>query len=429
MTSKSSIPDASDTGKLARLLAEFAQFGGLATGGVTRLCASAADGEARDAFATLLREAGAEVSTDRIGNQFGIFRLGSRADAPLVMMGSHLDSQPRGGRFDGVLGVLAAFEAGRRLVLAKRAGVLFDSDFCAVNWTNEEGARFRPSLLGSGTFVGKINVDDALASRDDDGVTLSDALAAIGYRGTDAPPRAPSCYVELHVEQGALLEAEAVPVGIVTRNWGAAKIDVSFKGEQAHTGPAKMGSRRDALFAAAQLICDVRAIADKWPDRIHTSVGRLVVQPNSPNVVPSQTDLSIELRAVDNSILHEAEIIAMQAINDAAKRANVAAEIGNRTSRPIRVLPPAVGELVKLCASEAGVRSREIDTVSGHDALNLIDTCPTGLVFVPSVGGIAHNENEDTHSADLDTGMTVLLRVATRLCQSGGDPVAAARGA
>jgi N-carbamoyl-L-amino-acid hydrolase len=201
-----------------------------------------------------------------------------------------------------------------------------------------------------------------------------------------------------------------VPIGIVTRNWGAAKIDVSFKGEQAHTGPAKMGARRDALFAAAQLICDVRAIADKWPDRIHTSVGRLVVQPNSPNVVPSQTDLSIELRAVDDSILQEAEIIAMQAIDTAAQRANVAVEIGNRTSRSIRVLPPAVGELVKRCALEAGVRSREIDTVSGHDALSLLDTCPTGLVFVPSVGGIAHNEKEDTHSDDLDTGMTVLIR-------------------
>jgi N-carbamoyl-L-amino-acid hydrolase len=428
MTSNSSIPDASCTGELANLLGRFAQFGGLATGGVTRLCASAADGEARDAFTALLREAGAEVSVDAVGNQFGIFRLAERPGAPLVMMGSHLDSQPRGGRFDGVLGVLAAFEAGRRLMLEKRAGVLFNSDFCAVNWTNEEGARFRPSLLGSGTFVGKMSVDEALTSRDDNGVTLSDALAAVGYRGTDAPPRAPSCYVELHVEQGALLEADNVPIGIVTRNWGAAKIDVSFRGEQAHTGPAKMGARRDALFAAAQLICDVRAIADKWPDRIHTSVGRLVVQPNSPNVVPSQTDLSIELRAVDNDILRDAEIIAMHAIDQAAQRANVAVEIGNRSSRPIRVLPSAVGELVKLCALEAGVRSREIDTVSGHDALSLLDMCPVGLVFVPSIGGIAHNENENTHSDDLDTGMAVLMRVATRLCQSGGDPVAAARG-
>jgi N-carbamoyl-L-amino-acid hydrolase len=429
MTSNSSIPETSETGKLTSLLAHFAQFGGLTTGGVTRLCASAADGEARDAFATLLRDAGAEVLTDGVGNQFGIFRLAHRTGAPLVMMGSHLDSQPRGGRFDGVLGVLAAFEAGRRLMLAKHAGASFDCDFCAVNWTNEEGARFRPSLLGSGTFVGKITMDDALASRDDDGVTLADALAAIGYRGKDAPPPAPSCYVELHVEQGALLEADDVPIGIVTRNWGAAKMDVSFKGEQAHTGPAKMGARRDALFAAAQVICDVRAIAHKWHDRIHTSVGRLVVQPNSPNVVPSQTELSIEMRAIEDSILQEAETIAIQAIERAARLANVTFEIVNRTSRPIRVLPSAVGELVKVCARAAGVRSREIDTVSGHDALSLLDTCPTGLVFVPSIGGIAHNENEDTHADDLDTGMTVLMDVATRLCQSGGDPViAAARG-
>lgn len=430
MTLNSSIPEKPDStlnppGELARLLTRFGTFGGLATGGVTRLCASAADGEARDAFAALLREAGADVLTDGVGNQFGVFRLTDTADAPLVMMGSHLDSQPRGGRFDGALGVLAAFEAGRRLLLARRAGTTFNAHFCAVNWTNEEGARFRPSLLGSGTFVGKIRLEDALDSRDDDGVSLAAALDAIGYRGTDTPPAKPACYVELHVEQGGLLEADQVPIGIVTRNWGAAKIDVCFKGEQAHTGPAKMHARRDALFAASQVICDVRAIADQWPDRVHTSVGRLVVQPNSPNVVPAQTDLSIELRAVDNTLLQEAEALAMKAIEQAARRANVSHEIGSRTSRPIRVLPPAVGDLVKLCADRAGVKSRAIDTVSGHDALSLLDLCPTGLVFVPSIGGIAHNENEDTHTNDLDIGMTVLMAVAQSLCTSDGDPVAA----
>lgn len=430
MTLNSSIPEPLDAtlnppGELARLLTRFSQFGGLATGGVTRLCASAADGEARDAFAALLADAGAEVLTDGVGNQFGIFRLTETPQAPLVMMGSHLDSQPRGGRFDGVLGVLAAFEAGRRLMHAKHAGAVFNADFCAVNWTNEEGARFRPSLLGSGSFVGKIRMEDALASRDDDGVSLAEALDAIGYRGNDAPPPAPACYVELHVEQGGLLEADKVPIGIVTRNWGAAKIDVRFTGEQAHTGPAKMHTRRDALFAASQVICEVRALADRWPERIHTSVGRLVVQPNSPNVVPAQTDLSIELRAVDDAILQEAEALAMQAVEAAARRANVGYEIGNRTSRPIRVLPAAVGDLVRMCARQARVESREIDTVSGHDALSLLDLCPTGLMFVPSVGGIAHNENEDTHSDDLDTGMTVLMAVAQRLCTSAGDPVAA----
>ncbi|WP_250527519.1 Zn-dependent hydrolase [Caballeronia sp. GAWG2-1] len=429
MTSQSFMPEAlgaGEPGTLAALLTRFAAFGGLKTGGVTRLCASAADGAARDAFATLLRDAGAHVVTDAVGNQFGVFTLTDAVDAPLVMMGSHLDSQPRGGRFDGVLGVLAAFEAGRRLMLARRAGASFNANFCAVNWTNEEGARFRPSLLGSGTFTGKIAVADALASIDDDGVTLAVALAAIGHDGVDAPPPVPACYVEMHVEQGGLLEAESVPVGVVTRNWGAAKMDVRFMGEQAHTGPAKMHARRDALFAASQLICDVRAIADEWPERIHTSVGRLVVQPNSPNVVPAQTDLSVELRAVDNAILREAEARILACIDAAAKRANVGVQILSRTSRPIRELPPAVGNLVRTCARAAGVQSRDIDTISGHDALSLLDVCPTGLMFVPSVGGIAHNENEETHGEDLDTGMTVLMGAAYRLCVSRGDPVAAA---
>src|SRR5471032_2677565 len=190
MISTSFIPEPAGSGKagvgqVARMLEQFAVFGGLETGGVTRLCASAADGEARDAFAALLEAAGAQVRTDSVGNQYGIFRLAASEDAPLVMMGSHLDSQPQGGRFDGVLGVLGALETGRRLMQAKREGVVFNADFCAVNWTNEEGARFRPSLLGSGTFSGRINAEDALASRDDDGLTLAEALDAIGYLGTD----------------------------------------------------------------------------------------------------------------------------------------------------------------------------------------------------------------------------------------------------
>ncbi|SOE96470.1 N-carbamoyl-L-amino-acid hydrolase [Burkholderia sp. D7] len=408
------------------MLEQFAVFGGLETGGVTRLCASAADGEARDAFAALLDAAGAQVRTDSVGNQYGIFRLAASEDAPLVMMGSHLDSQPQGGRFDGVLGVLGALETGKRLMQSKREGVVFNANFCAVNWTNEEGARFRPSLLGSGTFSGRIKAEDALASRDDDGLTLAEALDAIGYLGTDKPPPVPACYVELHVEQGAILETEGVPIGIVTRNWGAAKMDVCFHGEQAHTGPTKMHSRRDALFAAAQTICDVRDIADRWPDRIHTSVGRLVVQPNSPNVVPARADLSIELRAVDDGILRSAEELATQAIQNAATKANVRVDVSSRTARPIRTLPAALSDLIKLCAAETGHVSREIDTVSGHDALSLLDVCPTGLVFVPSVGGIAHNEREETHPDDIERGMAVVTRVARRLCQSLGDPKQAA---
>jgi beta-ureidopropionase / N-carbamoyl-L-amino-acid hydrolase len=203
-------------------------------------------------------------------------------------------------------------------------------------------------------------------------------------------------------------------------------MDVCFHGEQAHTGPTKMRSRRDALFAAAQTICDVRDIADRWPDRIHTSVGRLVVQPNSPNVVPARADLSIELRALDDDILRSAEELATQAIQKAAAKANVRVDVSSRTARPIRSLPSVLSDLIKLCAAETGHVCREIDTVSGHDALSLLDVCPTGLLFVPSVGGIAHNEREETHPDDVDRGMAVLTRVALRLCQSRGDPKQAA---
>jgi N-carbamoyl-L-amino-acid hydrolase len=311
---------------------------------------------------------------------------------------------------------------------AKRAGVVFNADFCAVNWTNEEGARFRPSLLGSGTFVGSLPLEVALSSQDDEGITLRQALASIGYLGSDKVPL-PTCYLELHVEQGTVLETAGVPIGIVTRNWGATKIDLAFEGEQAHTGPTAMYSRRDALLAAAHAICDVRGIADQWPDRLHTSVGRLVVKPNSSNVVAARTYLSVELRSADDSILVAAGALADAAIKAAAERAQVGLRIVARSDRPIRMMPDAIPQLVAIAAAETGHRSLRLDTVSGHDALSLLGICPIGLVFVPSVGGIAHNEREETREADMESGAAVMLQTAFRLCRSSGNPERAIQAA
>lgn len=409
------------------LFDRFAACGATPGGGVDRQCATPADGEARAAFAAALRAAGAEVRLDAVGNQFGVFRLADGAGAPLVMMGSHLDSQPRGGRFDGALGVAAAAGVGAALMAAKCAGARFDADFCAVNWTNEEGARFRPSLLGSGAFAGKHDAAFALSRADDDGVTLHAALDLIGGLGTDAPPPVPACYLELHVEQGVALEKSGSTIGVVTRNWGAAKFEVVFEGEQAHTGPCPMELRRDALLAAAYLIADARELADRWPGALHTSVGRLVVEPNSANVVPSRVRLSLELRSGDDDVLAHATDAAEAAIRTAARRANVTTTLAERADRPIRPLPPEVADLVEICAEAAGFPSRRMDTVAGHDAIGLLGLCPTGLIFVPSVGGVAHNEREETSDADIEAGFAVCLEAASRLCRSGGSPERAAR--
>jgi N-carbamoyl-L-amino-acid hydrolase len=410
---------------MLELLQRFAVFGATPKGGVTRLCGSSEDKQARDLFAAELAAAGAQTRTDAVGNQFGIFPLTDAEDAPLVMMGSHLDSQPCAGKLDGALGVAAALSTGAALLEAKRQGAKFNANFCAVNWTNEEGARFRPSLLGSGTFAGAFAADYALARRDDAGVSLGDALDTIGYRGTDAPPQ-PACYLELHIEQGSVLEDEGARIGIVTRNWGAVKLDVVFTGEQAHTGPTPMERRKDALLAAAYAIADIRAIAAHWPGQVHSSVGRMIISPNSANVVPARVELSVEVRSADDEVLAKASEMAVAAIAAAGPRAAVTAEIAGRSNRLARGLPPEVSELVALCAAEAGHKSRLMDTVAGHDALSLLGLCPMGLIFVPSIGGITHNEAEATAEEDLLAGLDVCLRAVRRLCLAGGAPDAAA---
>ncbi|TCK29182.1 N-carbamoyl-L-amino-acid hydrolase [Ancylobacter aquaticus] len=402
------------------LFIAFAACGATPAGGVHRLCGSPADGEARAVFDLAVRQAGGTVCIDAVGNQYGVFSLAPQDDAPLVMFGSHLDSQPNGGRFDGALGVAAALAVGEALIADKRAGADFSADFCAVNWTNEEGARFRPSLLGSGFFAGRHDAAYALARTDDDDVSLGEALAAIGQSGSDAPPKMPACYLELHVEQGVTLEQAGVPLGIVRRNWGAAKFDIRFDGEPAHTGPTPMPRRRDALLAAAYLIAEIRAVADRWPGAVHSSVGRLIVRPNSSNVVPSEVSLSAEIRAVEDGILREAGALAAQAVRDAAARAGVAIGRCERADRPGRPLPGEVRDLVVACANALGLPHIELDTVSGHDALSLLGLCPTGLVFVPSAGGIAHSEREYTAPDAMEAGFCVLLEAALRLCRSDG---------
>jgi beta-ureidopropionase / N-carbamoyl-L-amino-acid hydrolase len=404
-----------DDGLLHQLLAEFSTFGGLPNGGVHRLTASAEDGAARDHLRVWLLGEGAEVRVDRAGNMFGLFDLAGPG-APIVMCGSHLDTQPNGGKLDGALGVAAACCTARSLLFLKRDGHAFEANFCVVNWTNEEGARFRPSLLGSGSYVGAIALDAALAAADDDGVTAGEALAAIGYLGQDEPPPLPAAYLELHVEQDVRLEENGAQIGIVVRNWGAAKLDVVFTGEQTHTGPGSMARRRDALLGAAHAVTAIRALADRWPGALHTSVARMLLSPNSPNTVAARVEMSVEIRSADDAILSAAHEAANVLLQEAAEAAGIACAIASETRRGIRMLPGEIADLTRTCAREAGYVAMDVDTVAGHDALSFLGRCPTGLIFVPSVDGIAHNPREETAAADLAAGLDTLTRAAFALC-------------
>ncbi len=405
-----------DPARLHALMDDFLPFGGTPDGGMHRLALSPADGAARDHLAAWLRGHGLRVTVDAIGNMFGLLDWAG-PDAPVVMAGSHLDSQPQGGRFDGAYGVLAACEA----VLAVRARAAAERvtprrNLAVVNWTSEEGARFQPSLLGSSVFAGTLPVADALARADGDGITAAAALADIGYAGSGHGPR-PAAYVELHVECGTVLERGGQRFGAITRHWGAVKYRLAMLGRQAHTGPTPMADRQDALLGAAHLIAALGALPAAASGTLHSSVGRLEVRPNSPNVVPGEAVLFIELRSPEPAVLDWAERRLLAAAEAAAATARVRHAVRAVDRRAAGQFDPA---LVALAIDEAralGHDTARLETIAAHDAISMIPLCPSVVLCVPSVGGVCHHPSEFTSRDDLELGATVLARVLWQLCR------------
>ncbi len=403
-----------DDALLLRLMRDVSEHGATAAGGVHRPALTAADGQARDWLREVWRAAGLRVLVDPAGNMFGVLDWAG-PDAPAVMTGSHLDSQPNGGRFDGAYGVVAACAAADALRRHARAeGVTPRRNLVIANWTNEEGARFQPSLLGSAAYTGAASLPHALARRDAGGVSVADALAAIGYAGADALPF-PAAYVELHVECGPLLEAAGLRFGVFTRYWGAVKYRVAMLGEQAHTGPTPMRDRQDALLAAAYLIAEVRALADRAGGALHSSVGRLEVTPNSPNVVPGEAVLFIELRSAEPALLHEAEAALADLVPACAERAGVRGAVRAIDRRPAGIMDPGLVALAERCAAGRGEAALRLDTVAGHDAVSLAAVCPAVVIGVPSAGGICHHPSEHTAPDDLCLGAQLLADMLWRL--------------
>lgn len=404
--------------QLFRLLTAFGKFGSLDSGGISRLAASDADRDARQAFAKQLQDAGAETGVDAVGNLHGRFALAG-PDAPWVICGSHLDSQQGAGELDGTYGVLAGLCAAQALMRARADGVVFTANLCVVDWCNEEGARFQPSMLGSAVYAGKVTSEFALSCTDADGLSLGDELERIGFRGTAAIPAAPRAYVELHIEQGPLLENAGVRLGVVRRNWGAVKQRLVFLGVQSHTGPTPMGERRDALLAAARVISALRQLADDLgtkTSQLHTSVGRIKVDPNSPNTVAARVEIWVELRSADAGILERARLALQVIAEEAAQQGHVRFECASEEIRPAGETSAKVERWIEASAGRLGSGLLPLDTVSGHDALNLLDVCDVGLMFVPSIGGITHHPDERTSNADLALGLRALTDVLWSAC-------------
>ncbi|MFF7709214.1 allantoate amidohydrolase [Pseudomonas sp. NPDC007930] len=401
------------------LFAASSAIGATANGGLHRLAASAEDGAMRDLFSRWLSEHGFEVQVDAVGNLFGLVTLAP--GKPYLLCGSHLDTQPNAGRFDGIYGVLAGAVAVASVARQLRErGLTPAFNLAVVNWTNEEGARFQPSLIGSSVFMGSLPLEQALACRDGAGVSLGEALAAIGYRGEARAPLPLAGYAELHVEQGATLEQQALAIGVVRSTWAALKWRVRFDGEQNHTGPAPMAVRRDALLAAAHAIVAVRAEAARHGLKLHSSVGRLEVEPNSPNVVPALARMLVEYRSPSTALLAEAGERLRATLAEIATATQTTFEIESEQLREPSELHHGLSELALATCAELGLAASNSVTVAGHDAISLNRRYPTTLLFVPSRNGLSHNEAEFTASADLHRGLHLLTALLFRAATAPG---------
>lgn len=387
------------------------------TSGVDRQAATHADAEQRRWFAALLEAHGFTVHRDAVGNQFGLYEV--VPGAPYVLTGSHLDSQPTAGRFDGAYGVLASAHACFRVVeeltldpsAARR-------NLAVVNWFNEEGSRFKPSLMGSSVFAGKIPLETALNTVDNDGVTVRDALDVIGERGR-LERLDVSSYAEIHVQQGRSMEEDGVTIGLVHATWGAHQFEFRVRGDQAHSGSTLMSDRRDALLGAARLIVAARELADDFdPGVLHSAVGEIHVYPNSPVVVASEARLLLDLRSPSAEVLRSATAKLMDVVKRVEADDSVSIDIVAEHSWDQNPYPEDGLRVAQEVAAELGLTHERVMTIAGHDSTNMKDIAPTVMLFVPSVDGISHNLREFTRDEDLLAGLAVMTGVVRRLVQA-----------
>lgn len=398
-----------DGARLQRSLEAMARIGATPGGGVTRLALSDEDRQARDLLVEWLGELGLAVAVDEMGNIFGR-RPGRDDSLPPVLMGSHLDSQPQGGRFDGALGVMGALEVLRTFA---EHDVETARPLVLVDWTNEEGSRFSPAMVASGVWAGALERDWAWARADAAGARLGDELARIGYRG-ELPCRAAPfrAYFELHIEQGPQLEREGrtigVPRGIVCLHW----YDVTVCGEANQVGPTPMEGRHDALVAAAEMIGAVRAVTERLGGGFVATVGELHNHPNSRNVIPGETRFTVDIRAWDDDLALRAWEELRTDFASVAARHGCGLEAEETWRVGHNEFDPALIELVGATAARLGYGTLPMVSGAGHDASYAAMAGPTAMVFVPSVGGRSHVEVERTRWVDCVAGANVLLGCA-----------------
>lgn len=400
-----------DMKRLLGRIARLAEIGAIDGGGCARLALTDADRAGRDCVRGWMRELGLRVTVDAIGNVVGM-RPGSQDAAP-VMTGSHIDTVRTGGRYDGNLGVLAGLEV---IAALNDAGMVTARTLAVAFFTNEEGARFAPDMMGSLVYTGALPLADALVTRGIDGATVGEELQRIGYAGTAPVPGViPHAYIELHVEQGPVLDEEGIVIGAVESVQGISWTEIEILGTSNHAGTTPMRLRRDAGWAAASISTFVRDLATRMGGDQVATVGRIECFPNLVNVVPSRVLLTVDLRNTDEQRLREAEAALQEHLT--GLRVSEKVEINARTLArfaPVAFDPAIVGRIGHH-AGKLGYSVRRLPSGAGHDAQMMAPLCPTGMIFVPSVDGISHNVREFTRDEHLEAGANVLLAMLLEL--------------
>jgi len=387
-------------------LMDLAKIGATDKGGVKRLALTDLDRQGRDLVVQWGRDAGLAITVDKIGNVF-MRREGANPALPPIVTGSHIDTQPTGGKFDGNYGVLAGLEVVRTL---NELQIRTEAPIEVAFWTNEEGSRFVPVMMGSGVFCGAFSLETAYAARDVDGMSVGEELARIGYQGEQTPGDHPiGAYFETHIEQGPVLEDADKVIGVVPAVMGLSWYDCTVEGMEAHAGPTPMHLRRDALQVATRIMQETVALANRYPPYGRGTVGMVQVFPNSRNVIPGRVKFSIDLRNVNDELLntmHE----EMTAFVDRTRAETGLGVTLERVSYypPCPFHPDCVGA-VRNAAAKLGYSTMDVVSGAGHDAIYVARLAPAGMIFVPCKDGISHNEIEDAQPGHLEAGCNVLL--------------------
>lgn len=395
-----------DGARLWDSLMEMAKIGATPKGGCNRQALTDLDKQGRDLFATWCRNAGCTIKVDKIGNMFAR-REGTDPKLPPVMAGSHLDTQPTGGKFDGVLGVLATLEVVRSL---NDMGIKTKHPIEIAMWTNEEGSRFAPSMTASGVFAGAFTLDFARQIKDFDGKSIGDELDRIGYTGTETVGgRKVHAFFELHIEQGPILEEDGTDIGIVVAAQGQRWYEINIVGQDSHAGSTPMERRKDALLGAARLIDGVNRIGRMMMPDGRATCGVITVTPASRNVIPGSAFLTAEFRHPDEPSLATMDKNLRNIARDVAKELGLEIDIKQITQFPAQPFDKGCLDAIRNAAKKAGLSYHDIISGAGHDAVYMARVAPSAMIFVPCVDGISHNEAEHCKPEWVTNGANVLL--------------------